>query len=114
MKKLHYGLVGIILVLSAIIFSGQATRRDLQIIYPEQSRDYRIRSADLLNAGYQPQICFLRRKRSDRHGFRSLVSVLSQLVFTGLIAALCLAATLAISESIFGCLAEFSKRSLGS
>ncbi|MDE0577236.1 MAG: hypothetical protein OSB39_09845 [Opitutales bacterium] len=62
MKKLHYGLVGIILVLSAVIFSGQATRRDLQIIYPEQSRDYRIRSADLLNAGYQLKFVFYGEK----------------------------------------------------
>jgi hypothetical protein len=62
MKKLHYGLIGIILILSAVIFSGQATRRDLQIIYPEQSRDYRIRSADLLNGGYNLKFVFYGEK----------------------------------------------------
>ncbi|SVB71904.1 uncharacterized protein METZ01_LOCUS224758, partial [marine metagenome] len=36
MKKLNYAFATVILVLSALLFSGQAERRDLQIIYPEQ------------------------------------------------------------------------------
>jgi hypothetical protein len=34
----------------------------LQIIYPEQSRDYRIRSADLLNGGYNLKFVFYGEK----------------------------------------------------
>ncbi len=62
MKKLNYVLVGLILILSAIIFTGQTVRRDLQIIYPEQNRDYRIRSSDLLNSGYNLKFVFYGEK----------------------------------------------------
>jgi len=62
MKKLHYGLVTIILVLSAMLFSGQAARRDLQIIYPEQNRGYRIQCADLVNAGDNLKFVFYGEK----------------------------------------------------
>ncbi len=62
MNKLNYAFATVILVLSAFLFSGQAARRDLQIIYPEQNRDYRIRCADLLNAGYDLKFVFYGEK----------------------------------------------------
>ena len=58
MKKMNFVLVGIILVLSSFLFMGQAQRHDLRIIYPEQNRDYRVMSADLLNNGYQLRFVF--------------------------------------------------------
>ena len=62
MNKLNYAFATVILVRSAFLFSGQAARRDLQIIYPEQNRDYRIRCADLLNAGYDLKFVFYGEK----------------------------------------------------
>ena len=62
MKKMNFVLVGIILVLSSFLFMGQANRRDLRIIYPEQNRDYRVMSSDLLNNGYQLRFVFYGEK----------------------------------------------------
>ena len=62
MKKMNFILVGIILVLSSFLFMGQANRRDLRIIYPEQNRDYRVMSSDLLNNGYQLRFVFYGEK----------------------------------------------------
>jgi hypothetical protein len=62
MKKLNFILVGIILVLSSVLFMGQTNRRDLRIIYPEQNRDYRVMSSDLLNNGYDLKFVFYGEK----------------------------------------------------
>ena len=62
MKKMNFVLVGIILVLSSFLFMGQANRRDLRIIYPEENRDYRVMSADLLNNGYDLKFVFYGEK----------------------------------------------------
>lgn len=62
MKKMNYLLVGIILVLTSFLFMGQANRRDLRIIYPEENRDYRVMSADLLNNGYDLKFVFYGQK----------------------------------------------------
>ena len=62
MKKMNFILVGIILVLSSFLFMGQANRRDLRIIYPEQNRDYRVMSSDLLNNGYNLRFVFYGEK----------------------------------------------------
>ena len=62
MKKLNFILVGIILVLSSVLFMGQTNRRDLRIIYPEQNRDYRVMSSDLLNNGYDLKVVFYGEK----------------------------------------------------
>ncbi len=62
MNKLNYIFVGIILVLSSVLFMGQNNRRDLRIIYPEQNRDYRVMSSDLLNNGYDLKFVFYGEK----------------------------------------------------
>ena len=62
MKKITYALTALVLILSALLFTGQKPRRDMQIIYPEQSRDYRIRSSDLLNTGYDLKFVFYGEK----------------------------------------------------
>ena len=62
MKKMNFVLVGIILVLSSFLFMGQAQRHDLRIIYPEQNRDYRVMSSDLLNNGYNLRFVFYGEK----------------------------------------------------
>ena len=62
MNKLNYIFVGIILVLSSVLFMGQTNRRDLRIIYPEQNRDYRVMSSDLLNNGYDLKFVFYGQK----------------------------------------------------
>ena len=62
MKKMNCLLVGIILALSSFLFMGQANRRDLRIIYPEQNRDYRVISSDVLNNGYQLRFVFYGEK----------------------------------------------------
>ncbi len=62
MKKITYSLTALVLILSALLFTGQKPRRDMQIIYPEQSRDYRIRSSDLLNTGYDLKFVFYGEK----------------------------------------------------
>ncbi len=62
MNKLNYIFVGIILVLSSVLFMGQTNRRDLRIIYPEQNRDYRVMSSDLLNNGYDLKFVFYGEK----------------------------------------------------
>ena len=59
---MNFVLVGIILVLSSFLFMGQAQRHDLRIIYPEQNKDYRIRSSDLLNTGYDLKFVFYGEK----------------------------------------------------
>ena len=62
MKKMNFILVGIILLLSSFLFMGQANRRDLRIIYPEQDRDYRVISSELLNNGYNLKFVFYGEK----------------------------------------------------
>tara|TARA_B100001123_G_scaffold241347_1_gene269814 strand:- start:2085 stop:2366 length:282 start_codon:yes stop_codon:yes gene_type:complete len=62
MKKTNYVLVGIILILSSLLFMGQTRRRDLQIIYPEQNRNYRVLCADLLNNGYDLKFVYYGEK----------------------------------------------------
>ena len=62
MKKITYALTALALILSALLFTGQKPRRDMQIIYPEQNRDYRIRSSDLLNTGYDLKFVFYGEK----------------------------------------------------
>ena len=62
MKKITYALTALVLILSALLFTGQKPRRDMQIIYPEQNRDYRIRSSDLLNTGYDLKFVFYGEK----------------------------------------------------
>ena len=62
MKKMNFLLVGIILALSSFLFMGQANRRDLRIIYPEQDRDYRVISSELLNNGYNLKFVFYGEK----------------------------------------------------
>ena len=62
MKKITYALSALVLILSALLFTGQKPRRDMQIIYPEQNRDYRIRSSDLLNTGYDLKFVFYGEK----------------------------------------------------
>ena len=70
MKKITYALTALVLILSALLFTGQKPRRDMQIIYPEQNKDYRIRSSDLLNTGYDLKFVFYGEK-----GQRGLVFV---------------------------------------
>ncbi len=62
MKKITYALTALVLILSALLFTGQKPRRDMQIIYPEQNKDYRIRSSDLLNTGYDLKFVFYGEK----------------------------------------------------
>ena len=62
MKKMNFILAGIIMILSSWLFMGQTNRRDLRIIYPEQNRDYRELSSDLLNNGYNLKFVFYGEK----------------------------------------------------
>ena len=62
MKKITYALTALVLILSALLFTGQKPRRDMQIIYPEKNKDYRIRSSDLLNTGYDLKFVFYGEK----------------------------------------------------
>lgn len=62
MKKMNFILAGIIMILSSWLFMGQTNRRDLRIIYPEQNRDYREISSDLLNNGYNLKFVFYGEK----------------------------------------------------
>ena len=66
MKKITYSLTALVLILSALLFTGQKPRRDMQIIYPEQSRDLRISSSDILNTGYDLKFVLYEEKGQNR------------------------------------------------
>ena len=62
MNKLNYIFLGIILVLSSVLFMGQTNRLEMRIIYRDQYRDYRVMSSDLLNNGYDLKFVFYGEK----------------------------------------------------